>query len=295
MRFTAKTPITKGWSSDKKYCVTAEDGTKYLLRVSELAEHKRKKAEFDIMRKFAAAGIPMNEPVELSVCEDGVHMLLTWIDGEDLDDVLPTLSEQEQYALGVQAGEILRKMHAMEDLPDCPEWGAAYGRKIDDHITKYLGCGMCFAGDVVFLSYIERNRHLLIRRFPMCRTHGDYHVGNLMLSPSGELRVIDFERHGISTPWSTFTSIKFSANLCPQFATGQVRGYFGGEPPADFWELHAFFMAANNIHALPWSMRFGQKEIDFAHKLLANILHWHDDFRNPVPIWYLKDYTEESP
>ena len=29
--FVKSEPITKGWSEDKKYCVTKADGTKYLL------------------------------------------------------------------------------------------------------------------------------------------------------------------------------------------------------------------------------------------------------------------------
>ena len=34
MDFISKEPINKGWSCDKKYCVTTEDGKKYLLRVT---------------------------------------------------------------------------------------------------------------------------------------------------------------------------------------------------------------------------------------------------------------------
>ena len=32
--FINSEPIIKGWSEDKKYCVTVENGTKYLLRVN---------------------------------------------------------------------------------------------------------------------------------------------------------------------------------------------------------------------------------------------------------------------
>ena len=31
MNFVTKEPINKGWSSDKKYCVTDENGTRYLF------------------------------------------------------------------------------------------------------------------------------------------------------------------------------------------------------------------------------------------------------------------------
>ncbi len=43
MNFVTKEPISKGWSSDKKYCVTNENGMRYLLRVSDIAEYDKKK------------------------------------------------------------------------------------------------------------------------------------------------------------------------------------------------------------------------------------------------------------
>lgn len=39
MNFVTKEPINKGWSKDKKYCVTDENGNRYLLRVSDIAEY----------------------------------------------------------------------------------------------------------------------------------------------------------------------------------------------------------------------------------------------------------------
>lgn len=37
MNFVTKEPINKGWSSDKKYCVTDENGTRYCASQSNLA------------------------------------------------------------------------------------------------------------------------------------------------------------------------------------------------------------------------------------------------------------------
>ena len=37
-------PITAGWSNDKKYCVTDENGTRFLLRISDIADHDAKQA-----------------------------------------------------------------------------------------------------------------------------------------------------------------------------------------------------------------------------------------------------------
>lgn len=34
IKIISSVPIHKGWSCDEKYCVTAEDGKRYLLRVT---------------------------------------------------------------------------------------------------------------------------------------------------------------------------------------------------------------------------------------------------------------------
>ncbi len=54
MNFVTKEPITKGRSSDKKYCVTDEDGARYLLCVSDIAQHDTKQSEFNIMKQVAS-------------------------------------------------------------------------------------------------------------------------------------------------------------------------------------------------------------------------------------------------
>ena len=40
-------------------------------------------------------------------------MILSWIEGSDLESTLPTLSESEQYLLGKKAGSILKKIHSL--------------------------------------------------------------------------------------------------------------------------------------------------------------------------------------
>ena len=105
-----KEPILKGWSEDKKYCATTADGTKYLLRITPLARYDTRKSLFAMIEQVAALDIPMCVPVEFGTCNDGVYSIQSWINGEDLNDVLPTLSETEQYFLGLKSGEIVRKM-----------------------------------------------------------------------------------------------------------------------------------------------------------------------------------------
>ena len=100
MNFVTKEPINKGWSSDRKYCVTAEDGTRYCLRISDLAQLDRRQREFNGMKQAASLGIPMCQPIEFGVCEEGVYSLQSWIDGEDAEQVILQYSDAQQYQYG---------------------------------------------------------------------------------------------------------------------------------------------------------------------------------------------------
>ena len=286
--FTKVEPITKGWSEDKKYCVTTEDGTKYLLRITPLSRYETRKSLFAMLESVAALNIPMCVPVEFGTCDDGVYSLQGWIDGEDLEAALPLLSETEQYVLGLKSGEIVRKMHTIPAPETQEEWASRFNRKTDMKIKKYHECGLQFEGDEYVIAYIEQNRHLLANR-PQCFQHGDYHVGNMMLE-HGELKIIDFDRYDFGDPWEEFNRIVWSAAASPHFATGQLRGYFGGEPPLAFFKLLAFYIASNTLSSIYWAVPFGPSDFDTMMKQAQDVLLWFDNMNNPVPTWYLKDF-----
>jgi serine/threonine-protein kinase len=262
-------PITKGWSEDKKYCVTTTDGMKYLLRISPISRYKPRKILFSMMEHVAALGVPMSMPIEFGTCsvhlpaanaptaadffplpDDGVYMLLSWIDGEDLENIMPELSETEQYTLGLQAGKILRKMHKIfiKDIPsERPEWGGFFDHTLDERIQKYHECGLRFEKDEDVLGYLEKNRDLTENR-PRCFQHGDYSIRNMMLE-NGEIKIIDFERLYFGDPWEDFNFVMLDAPKNPHFTTGQFRGYFNGKPPIEFFKTYAFHIFSCTLPA----------------------------------------------
>ena len=286
--FSRVEPITKGWSEDKKYCVTKADGAKYLLRISPLERYEARKNLFELLGRVAKLRVPMCKPVEFGTCEDGVYILESWIDGEDAEKTVPMLPETEQYVLGLQSGKILRKIHSIPAPESQEEWANRFNRKTDRKIRKYRECGLRFKGDDRIIEYIKNNRHLLENR-PQCFQHGDYHIGNMMLE-KGELRIIDFDRYDFGDPWEEFNRIVWCAAVSPHFATGQLRGYFSGEPPMDFFRLLAFYIASNTLSSIYWAIPFGQGQIDTMMKQSQDVLSWFDNMRNPMPTWYLKDF-----
>lgn len=94
--------VNKGWSEDKKYYIETTDGKMMLLRIAVITRFENKRAEFEIMKQIEVLDVPVSRPIDFGICDNGnsVYTLFTWCDGEDLEVVLPLLTESEQYKLG---------------------------------------------------------------------------------------------------------------------------------------------------------------------------------------------------
>ncbi|WP_370570250.1 phosphotransferase family protein [Paenibacillus sp. JCM 10914] len=105
--------LNKGWSRDRKYYVQDTEHNEWLLRLSDISQHERKQWEFEHMKQLDANKLRIPRPVAFGVCDAGeqVYTLLSWVHGEDIRDVLPSLNQKDQYQLGIQAGQSLRAMH----------------------------------------------------------------------------------------------------------------------------------------------------------------------------------------
>ena len=293
--FTSKERISKGWSRDKKYCVTDEQGARYLLRVSDPGEYERKEQEFYWMKQAAALGIPMCEPLEFGVCEEGVYSVQSWIEGVDAREVLDTMPDTRQYVYGLEAGRILRRIHSIEapekngDGTPLEDWESRFGRKLDRNIRRYQECPLKYEGGQAFIDYVNENRCLLAGR-PQVFQHGDYHIGNMMLDTEGKLYIIDFNRWDFGDPWEEFNRIVWCAQKSALFASGMVNGYFDGNVPPAFWKLLALYISGNTLSSLYWAIPFGQEEIDTMREQAREVLAWYDNMKNPVPDWYFPGF-----
>lgn len=284
----SRTPIDKGWSGDKKYCVTTAKAEKYLLRISSQERFDRRKAEFENMQRVAALGVPVCLPIEFGRCDEGVYVLHSWVEGEDAEAVIPALSPKQQYAYGLDAGHILARIHTLPAPADASDWEARFRAKIDRKIAMYGSCPLKYENGEAMLQYLVSNRHLLAGR-PQCYQHGDYHIGNMMLTFDGKLTVIDFDKNDYGDPWEEFNRIVWCAQAAPAFASGMVDGYFNGCVPMEFWDLLALYICSNTIGSLPWAIPFGESEIEVMRTQARNVLRWYDNMQNTIPTWYSKE------
>ena len=287
--FISKEPINKGWSGDKKYCVTDEQGNKFLLRVSPIEQYERKKSEYGLMSQVAALGVPMCRPLEFGTCDEGVYSIQSWIDGDDAEEIMSAQSDTEQYVYGLEAGRILRNIHSIPAPEALESWEIRFNRKMDYKIQKYNECPLKYENGQSFIDYINKNRHLLKDR-PQVYQHGDYHIGNMMIDRNGKLHIIDFNRNDYGDPWEEFNRIVWCAQKAPLFASGMVNGYFDGDVPLEFWKLLALYISSNTLSSVYWAIPFGQDGVDTMLNQAKEVLSWYDNMRNPIPTWYFKGY-----
>ncbi len=282
-------PITKGWSGDRKYCVSTEDGTRYLLRISPMEKREKREGLFGILNRGELSDVPMCRSVAIEVREDGVYTLHTWIDGADAEDVIPMMPEADQYRYGLEAGRILGKIHSIPAPEGVTDWETRFNRKMDYKIQKYGECPIHYENGQAFIDYIGENRHLLHGRGQVFQ-HGDYHIGNMMIDRGGKLQIIDFDRYDFGDPWEEFNRIVWCAEKAPVFASGMVDGYFGGDVPLEFWRLLAMYIASNTLSSVYWAIPFGEGEVRTMLNQGHAVLTWYDGMRNVVPAWYCGVY-----
>lgn len=123
-----------------------------------------------------------------------------------------------------------------------------------------------------------------------CLQHGDFHVGNLIVNKNLDIGVVDFNRFDYGDPIDEFNRINLSSRISPEFASGQIDGYYNNAVPNSFFKLLKFYSFANIIGNLPWAINYGDAEIEFA---LKSIEYCFDSYSKYLyPNWYKENFVK---
>lgn len=286
MEFVSKSPIHKGLSVDKKFRIRDRQGDEYLLRISPMEYCQRRRQDHDYTLRFLPLGIPMCEPLEFGICDEGAYSLQRWIEGIDLQELLPVLTYDRQYALGVEAGRTLNWLHKLPVPNHLDSWEPVFRQKAEGIIRRYQKSAFQFSKAQILIDFIQKNIHCVAGR-PRVYLHGDYHVGNLMLGEDNKLYVIDFSSDICCDPWKDFGCIPISACEFPGFACGLIAGYFDGDIPARFWMLLAVYTCYQILCFFTPTRRI--QDLSYQQNILSlaeNVLQWYDNMHLAVPTWY---------
>lgn len=286
--------VSKGWSSDEKYYINTTDNRELLLRISDITQYEEKKKEYEIIKKYAQLGFVMSEPIDFGVCNEGksCFMLLSWIKGKDLEEVLDSFTEEEQYRLGREAGIILKKIHSLplteSDIPK----ESKKAKKLRQ-LAVYEACSVRVSNDVLAIDYVKKNIDNIWKQNPVY-LHGDYHPGNLIYTPDGKIGVIDFNRWEVGDPYEEFYKLEsFGIEKSIPYCIGQIDAYFEDDIPEDFWIAQALYVAHASLYSIKWAEKFGQKDIDGMVLRCRRSFENYDNFNGYIPKWYTDKYKNK--
>jgi len=248
-----------------------------------------------MMERVYNLGILTPEPVEFGLCSEGknVYSLSGWLDGENAETVLTGMGGAEQYSLGGKSGELLRKIHSIPAPENEEGWGIRFRRRIKDRTDVYKSYKIKLQDDELIMQYVHDNSEFLDSR-PQTLIHGDFWVGNIFVDLNGEVGVIDLSAYnlGYGDPYQELGDIMphEENSDCSYFLTGLLNGYFGGEPPHEFFKILTYYHAFNALANLGQIAESDGDERVSHMKHLENTMRWFDNFQNPVPTWYRKAF-----
>ncbi|MDO9630192.1 MAG: phosphotransferase [Acholeplasmataceae bacterium] len=279
--------INRGYSSEQKFYIETHDHQRLILRISDIANYEQKKKEFEVIQKFFGLGFLMSKPIEIGICNNSQHvyLLLSWIDGNDLEIELPKLSQEMQYTLGRKAGEILKKIHSLEvSASDIPQT-TKIQKKIRQ-IELYENSSLRISGDEIALDFVKKNIFSIWSKPPVY-LHGDFHPGNLILTENKEIGVIDFNRYEIGDPYEEFNKLEsFGTEVSIPYCIGQIDSYFNNQVPNDFWEILAIYVAHTSLYSIKWAESYGLEEIRTMTSICRKSFAHYNDFKSIIPSWY---------
>lgn len=285
--------ISKGWSSDSKYLIHTKNNDRLLLRISDIKQYNAKKKEYEIIQKYAKLGFHMSLPVDFGICNSvqNTYMMLTWVEGSDLEEILSDLPEREQYKLGREAGEILKKIHSIKlDEKDIPT-ETKKAKKLMQ-LSRYEESQVRVKGDETAINYVKKNIDLIWRQKPVYM-HGDFHPGNLIYMKDGAIGVIDFNRWDAGDPYEEFYKLEsFGIEHSIPYCIGQIDAYFNDIIPDEFWRALAVYVAHASLYSIKWAEKFGQNDVDAMTARCWQAFDDYDNFQSYIPKWYTDKYRK---
>ncbi|WP_018756458.1 aminoglycoside phosphotransferase family protein [Paenibacillus terrigena] len=282
--------IDKGYSPDQKFMMRRANGDQVLLKVFPLQDYAWKEKEYKTVLHMAAYEVRCSRPIAIGqIPELGLsYLIISYLEGEDGEVVVPKLPEEVQAQIGYQAGEELLKITQMPAPSSISSW---YDRKLRKHqryVEQYRNCGYKVRNDEQVLAFIDKHIHLMIDR-PNRFQHDDYHLGNLIIRDQQLQGVIDFSAFDWGDPVHEFVKIGiFCSETSVPFSIGQIRGYHQGEEPDElFWKLYALYLAMTIISSVVWVLKVKPEELDMMMDKINRVLDDHHDFDVFKPNWYV--------
>jgi len=291
-------PILKGSTQDKKFYIETVQGHQLLLKIAPIKDKRKKFKEFESLKYLEKMKISVNSPITFGEFNFGreIYTIYRWLEGTSCREYLDAASEKRQYLFGEKAGKVLRRVHKLKVAENMDKWcenNVKYLEKLCDKYKELPEKSEMILGQLE--GVMEHGRSYRPKKIVLC--HGDYHVGNLIVTLLGEVGVIDMDRSVVADTYYDFPILlKFLPSSGTPFANGQIMGYFEDKPPKSFFESLKYGVITQIMsQALRKnSKKANATDIYEADKNFELYCEMYDNFTLDVPKWYSGKIFEDS-
>lgn len=148
--------IKKGVSADEKYFVSLHDPeSKYLVRFFPINQYKDREKEFTLLKAIEAYETKAIKAIEIGKTLGYGYLITTFIEGNDVEQELGILTENEQYQLGFQSGEELLHLHSIQAPSNMGSWYDRKSLKHKKYVEAYKAGPIKIDQDEKILLFIE--------------------------------------------------------------------------------------------------------------------------------------------
>ncbi|WP_128894146.1 aminoglycoside phosphotransferase family protein [Longirhabdus pacifica] len=290
-------PICKGFSTDKKYIIVTKEGPKLLLKTFDNQHMEQKHQEYEILVKMKQNHLPCSKPLQIGTIERYKlgYILLSFIDGKDARSQLPHCKQEEQYFIGVEAGQSLRLIHQHQAPSHIKPWSDRKQSQYKHTIQTYKQCGVTINHDFKIMYFIEEHMHVMQGRPNQCQ-HNDFHIDNIIVKNKAFAGIIDFHGFNWGDPMHDFHPLGLlSREISIPYCIGQIKGYFHPhEPPPSFWKQYSLYLAMYLFYSVVWITHFKGGESKQMMDRINTVLEDHHYFDKTKPAWYKGDVISHN-
>lgn len=274
--------ILSGWSLEDKYHIRV-DGDDYLIRFQKIDYLERFETMYERMHQFDSDYAILSKALHVGTIDTFSYIITSFIPGIPLASHLKTLTNEQQYQLGINTGYVLSELQSVDSIPFQTD---TMIEKINLTLNRYRNHRLRITNDTNILDFISENLSVL-KQHDFVLTHNDYHHGNLVWTPTHHLGVIDFNRCKYEHPYQFIEKVQmFDAEIAPFYASGIIDGFFDFDIPNDFWNTAKVIIAFSSINSILWAESFGSNEVKTMQYHAMRSTADFNNYTSETPRWY---------
>lgn len=260
-----------------RYKVVAEDED-YLVKLYPLEN-------YDFFKKLA---LNIDNPIEKGNLDtEKVYEISSFYESIGLDEYLKSHKPEENYKLGKEFSNILKKIHSLS--PDqYTDWADIFTTRTNYLFYMHGVNDNIGDDDYILIDYINANKHLtknIRQRYIINKINYE----SILVDEQGEIIISDLDFKKVGDRVYDFSRLNKFYLHSPDFIKGLYDGYFDKEKASGkFFRLLALYQAYSILKSMV-DLREGKKA-RYSEEDIKQLLNIYDNFNTDVPNWIKEGY-----